>query len=83
MAEVEYSDRAAEWLRGAEDDIAKRIVRKLNDISDFPDHYLLRLSNSRLYRLRVGDYRVIIDWRKNDGLLFVRRISKREGAYRS
>ncbi len=83
MVDVEYSDRAADWLRDAEDEISSRIVSKLDDVADFPDRYLVRLSNSSFYRLRVGDYRVIIDWRKNDDLLFVRRISKRDGAYRT
>lgn len=81
MAEVEYSDRATDWLRDAENEIATRIVKKLSEVSDFPDHYLKRLSGSPYYRLRVGDYRVIIDWRKNDDMLFVRRISKRDTAY--
>lgn len=83
MADVEYSDRAADWLRDAENETARRIVSKLDDVADFPDHHLLRLTNSPLYRLRVGDYRVIIDWKKNQDLLFVRRISKRDGAYRT
>ena len=52
-------------------------MNKLHDIEDFPDHYLKRLSGSPYYRLRVGDYRVIIDWRKDDGELFVREIGHR------
>jgi mRNA interferase RelE/StbE len=40
-----------------------------------------RLSGSPYYRLRVGDYRVIIDWRKDDGELFVREIGHRRNVY--
>ena len=56
-------------------------MKKLHDITDFPDHYLKRLSGSSYYRLRVGDYRVIIGWRKDDGELFVREIGHRRNVY--
>jgi mRNA interferase RelE/StbE len=81
MAEVVVSDNAAEWLRDAEPDVRDRIVNKLNDVTDFPSHYLKRLSSSPYYRLRVGDYRVIIDWRKDDGELFIRDIGHRRNIY--
>lgn len=56
-------------------------MSKLRDITDFPDHFLTRLSGSEYYRLRVGDYRVIIDWRKDDEELFVREIGHRRNVY--
>jgi len=81
MADVLVSERASDWLCDAEPDVSQRIRNKLHDISDFPEHYLERLSGSPYYRLRVGDYRVIIDWDKDADELFVRRIGKREGMY--
>lgn len=81
MTEVIVSDDAAEWLRDAEPDVRDRIVDKLDDITDFPEHYLKRLSASPYYRLRVGDYRVIIDWRKDDEELFVRDVGHRRNIY--
>lgn len=81
MAEVVVSDSAAEWLRDAEPDVRDRIVNKLDDITDFPDHYLKRLSDSPYYRLRMGDYRMIIDWRRGDDELFVRDIGHRRNIY--
>ena len=81
MTDVVVSQRAAEWLRDAEDETSERIRNKLHDIEDFPEHYLERLSGRPYYRLRVGDYRVIIDWRKEEDELFVRRIGHRKGVY--
>jgi mRNA-degrading endonuclease RelE of RelBE toxin-antitoxin system len=43
--------------------------------------YLKRLSGSPHYRLCVGDYPVIIDWRKEEGELFVREIGHRRNVY--
>jgi mRNA interferase RelE/StbE len=81
MTEVVVSDDAADWLRDAEPDVRDRIVSKLDDITDFPEHYLKRLRGAPYHRLRVGDYRVIIDWRKDDEELFVREIGHRRNVY--
>ncbi|MEF8858481.1 MAG: type II toxin-antitoxin system RelE/ParE family toxin [Halolamina sp.] len=81
MAEVLVSERAADWLSNAEPDVRDRIRKKLREIEDFPGHYLERLSGSALYRLRIGDYRAIIDWDKEQELLRVRRIDKRDRIY--
>jgi mRNA interferase RelE/StbE len=78
VAELEYSDRAADWLRDAEPDVQEQVMKKLEQARDFPDHFLKRLSGA-------GDYRAIIDWQRSgdDGeeTLFVRRIGKRDTIY--
>jgi mRNA interferase RelE/StbE len=81
VTELVYSDHAVEWLEKAEPGTRERIVKKLDSIQDFPEHYLKRLSGSPYHRLRVGDYRVIIDWKRDDDELQVREINHREGAY--
>ena len=40
---------------------AERILNKLEDIGEFPDHVLDRLKNHPGYKLRVGDFRVLIE----------------------
>ena len=80
-ATVEYSSRATDQLDDLERETAERIVSKLDDVVWKPDHYLKRLSDSELYRLRVGDYRIIIGWKRDDGVLFVREIGHRRNIY--
>lgn len=75
------SERAADWLHDADPEVRDRIRKTLHEVTDFPDHYLKRLSGSSYYRLRVGDYRVIIDWRNDDDELFVREIGHRRNVY--
>jgi mRNA interferase RelE/StbE len=81
MPEIEVSERTADWLREAEPDVQDRILGKLHDIEDFPDHYLTRLRESPYYRLRIGDYRAIIDWQRDEDVLFVREIGHRRNVY--
>lgn len=82
-AEVEYSQQAADQLESLEPETAQRIVKKLDNVVWKPDHYLKRLRDSPYYRLRVGDYRVIIDWRRDEDpeVLFVRDVGHRRNIY--
>lgn len=85
MAEVEidYSEQAVEQLKDLETEDAERIVSKLDDVVWQPDHYLKSLSGSPYYRLRVGDYRVIVDWQRDEDpqVLFVRELGHRRNIY--
>lgn len=81
MVTVRVSDRAREWLEKAETEDSRRWRRKLEEITDFPEHYLDPLSGSPYYKLRVGDQRAIIDWDKEADVILVREIGKREGFY--
>ena len=53
---------------------AKRIIRKVNSIIDDPRHYLEMLVEIKNYKLRIGDYRALIDLdesNKNISVLFI------------
>lgn len=81
MADVELSSRAAAWLQSADPDPTEQVTNRLEQAADFPDHFLTRLTNSPYYKLRAGDYRAIVDWRRDDDVLFVREIGHRDGFY--
>ena len=85
-AEIEYSTRAVEQLEKLETETAGRITSKLDDVTWNVEHYLRgrKMTNSPFHSLRVGDYRVIIDWRRDEDpdVLFVRRLGDREGVYK-
>lgn len=83
MAEIDYSERAADWLRDAEPDVQEQVVKRLEQAEDFPDHFLDPLRGSPYYKLRAGDYRAIVDWQRNENpeVLFVREIDHRSNIY--
>lgn len=81
MAAVELSSNAAAWLEDADPTAHEQVTNRLEQAADFPEHFLTRLSNSPYYKLRAGDYRALVDWRRDDGVLFVREIGHRDGFY--
>ncbi|MFB6070422.1 MAG: type II toxin-antitoxin system RelE/ParE family toxin, partial [Halanaeroarchaeum sp.] len=64
--EVVLTETMVETLEqfGTED--AERIINELENVGDFPDHVLDRLKNHPCYKLRVGDFRVLIDRDKDN-----------------
>jgi mRNA interferase RelE/StbE len=81
MATVELSSRAADWLDDADPDAYEQVTGRLDQAADFPDHFLSGLSGRPLYKLRAGDYRCLIDWRRDDEVLFVQEIGHRRNIY--
>jgi len=80
--DLEYTETIVETLERLQPDDADRIVKKLNSILNFPKHYLKRLKNHPGYRLRVGDFRVLMDWDKDDETLYAIDVFERKKDYR-
>ena len=80
--DLEYAETMAETLDELEREEAQRIIEKLDEILDFPDHFLDRLQNHPGYKLRVGDFRVLLDWDKEDETLYPIDIFQRKTEYR-
>ncbi|MFW6048462.1 MAG: type II toxin-antitoxin system RelE family toxin [Candidatus Natronoplasma sp.] len=57
---IEWTHRALKDLEDLESHIAQRIIDKVEDATDFPDHYLSPLKGYDLYKIRIGDYRAIV-----------------------
>lgn len=79
---MEYSDAIRETLDRLETEDARRIIGKLDDVLDFPGHFLDRLKNHPGYKLRVGDYRVLVDWDKDAEVLYAIDVFERKREYR-
>lgn len=82
MYDVEFSETAARELYKLEGKIQKRIVASLERLRIRPFHFVKRLFNSPYYRLRVGDYRILLDIRENRLLIFVIELGHRKNIYK-
>ena len=79
---VEWSPTAEKRLSKLETKWIKEIVKKVEIIKENPVHYSKKLENSKLWRLRVGDYRVIIDIDFTNKKIIVLSLGHRKEIYK-
>ncbi|TLX89806.1 MAG: type II toxin-antitoxin system RelE/ParE family toxin [Thaumarchaeota archaeon] len=76
------TDTAKKQLAKIDRQTAKRIDKKLREISHEPFLYVSKLSSLDLYKLRVGDYRVLMNIQKDRLIILVVEISHRRNVYK-
>lgn len=79
--EIQWDEKAREFLRSIKQEDAQRIIKKVNSIVEFPGHYLGHLEEIKAYKLRVGDYRLIIDLDENKKIISILFIGHRKNVY--
>jgi mRNA interferase RelE/StbE len=81
--EVRWDKKAVHFLRKQDISISNRIVNKVDLIKENPAQHLEPLIAVKSYKLRVGDYRVIMDVDWKDKILFVLLIDHRKRIYKT
>lgn len=79
---IEITESALDELEELDGEARDRIASKLEDVVDFPDHYLDPLTDFPGYKLRVGDFRLVLDWNRADETIYVVAILERKHDYR-
>ena len=82
MYEVIFSETTKEQLKKLEKNIQSRIISTLERIRVRPESFVKKLVDDPGYRLRVGDYRVILDIDRNKLLILVTKIGHRRNIYK-
>ena len=80
---VEFSNQATNFIRRLSDNIKERIKKKFKEILENPFRYLEHFEGEDCYKIRIGDYRGLIDVDFNRNILFVRVFDKRGRIYKS
>ena len=78
---VIWSKRAEKQLDALPKEMAIRILNKTDEVESEPFAYLERLSNSSLYKFRVGNYRIIVDVINDKLILHFLLVKKRSRVY--
>ncbi len=76
--EIIWSDSATKQLKKLNRTVARRIFARVGDLQESPFPHVRRLVNSPYYRLRVGDYRVIMDVERDLLRILVLKVGHRE-----
>ena len=82
MYDVEFSQTAEKQLFKLEKAVQQRIISALERIRIRPYPHVKKLVGSPYFRLRVGDYRVIIDINENKLIILVLEIGHRKNIYK-
>ena len=81
MTDVQVAEAVLDRINDLDEHEKERVKGKIRDATDNPDHYLTPLTDDEGYRIRVGDYRVLVDWDKTEDVLYVTDFGKRDGIY--
>jgi mRNA interferase RelE/StbE len=78
---IEFSNDSKKFLKKLDKHEAGMIVNKIYSMRENPFRNLKRLQGNKLWRLRIGDYRAIVDVIVSNNKIFVVKIGKRGGVY--
>lgn len=81
MYNLEFSKVSEEQFFKLDQDLQERIINSLERIRIRPFHFVKRLVDSHYYRLRVGDYRIILDIQQDKLTIFVIELGHRKNIY--
>ncbi len=82
MYEVKYDPKAERQLDKLPKDIAARIVTKISEVSEAGRGIESIKEKKFGYKIRVGDYRVLVDITYNPNIIWVRYVGHRKKIYK-
>ena len=82
MYEIIFSNKAKKQLFKLEKSIQRRIIAALERMRIRPEAYITKLLGDPGYKLRIGDYRVIMDIDNNSLLILVIKVVHRKDIYK-
>jgi len=81
MFQIEITKTAKDFLKKLQKKDSEIILNKIYSIRENPFRFLKRLKGEKLWRLRIGDYRVIVDVIIFMNKIIVVRIGHRKNVY--
>jgi len=82
LYEIIFSQKAKKQLLRLEKNIQERIIAALERIRIRPEAYITKLIGDPGYKLRVSNYRVIIDLNNNNLFILVLKVGHRKDIYK-
>ena len=79
--EIIFSDKALKQLKKMERNVQERIIVALEMIRIRPEAYVTKLVGDPGYKLRVGDYRVVMDIDNKELHILVLKVGHRKNIY--
>jgi len=80
--EIIFTDKASKQLKKLEKNDQERIIKSLERIRIRPEVHITKLVDDPGYKLRVGDYRIILDIEKEKLIILVLIVGHRKNIYK-
>ena len=78
---IEWPEPAYKELQKLPVLVRRAIVKKLDEAVQQPEHFFTRYVGKPYYKLRIGDYRAIVDLRFNERKAIVVAVGHRQNIY--
>ena len=82
MYSILFSDLALKQIKKVPLEIRKRIINFLERSRIRPHSFVKKLVGNNFFRLRVGDYRVIVDIQNDKMIVYVIELGHRKNIYK-
>jgi len=79
---IKWHPKVRKFLSKLPEKISSRIVLKIKELKNDPFRYLEHYEGGDYYKLRIGDYRALIDVDFSRRLIFVRILDHRRRVYK-
>ena len=79
---IEWDEKVMDYIKKLPTNISKRIFKKIESIKNNPFHFLEHYEGE-YYKLRIGDYRALIDIDFEKKVLIVQVLDKRGRIYKN
>ncbi|HIH22659.1 TPA: type II toxin-antitoxin system RelE/ParE family toxin [Candidatus Micrarchaeota archaeon] len=80
--QIIWSDKSKENLKGMEIGIVRRIVRKAIELELAPYHFVEKMTDVNCWKLRVGDYRILMDINEDKKEIQILKVGHRRNVYK-
>ncbi len=81
MFQIELTETAKEFLKKLQKKDSELILKKIYSIKENPYRFIRRLQGKKLWRLRIGNYRAVVDMIISINKIIVVRIGHRKNVY--
>lgn len=79
--ELIWSDSALDFMRKLDKKVARQIHNKVGQLRIDPHRYVKKLVGCPFFRLRVGDYRIILEINQNILQVMIVKVGHRKNIY--
>jgi len=82
MYQIELTETSKKFIQKLDKKDAEMLLNKIYQIRENPFRYLKKLQGDKLWRLRIADYRAIVDVIVSMNKIIVIRIGHRRNIYK-